>query len=192
MNILIARSSEEIDHAYSRLAVADAVGCDTETSSLNSKYGQVFSVQFSDGEFNVLVPLSEGVALGRLADLLADPAVTKIFHNAKFDIDFLGALGISVENLFDTMLAERVLTRGANQSASLAETLYRYFAVDLEKSHRTKFNRSWNGVWTDELVNYALSDVAHLTALMREQRAWMERLGLLDEYERQIAGLSLR
>ena len=164
MNILVARTSSEIDLAYERLSVADAVGCDTETSALNSKYGKLFSVQFSDGEFNVLVPLSEGVALGRLRDLLADPSIVKIFHNAKFDIEFLGAVGIAIENVFDTMLAEKVLTRGANQSASLAETLYRYFAVDLEKSHRSKFNKTWNGVWTDELVDYALSDVAHLPA----------------------------
>ena len=189
VNVLIARSSQDTDLAYSRLSLSEAVGCDTETSSLNSRYGKLFSVQFSDGEFNVLVPLSEGVGLGRLNDLLADPAVIKIFHNAKFDIDFLGAVGITIANVFDTMLAERVLTRGANQSASLAETLYRYFAVDLEKSHRAKFNKSWDGVWTDELVDYALSDVTHLPALMREQQSWMDRLGLSDEYADQIGRL---
>ena len=189
VNILVARTIEEIHLAYSRLSASEAVGCDTETSSLNSRYGKLFSVQFSDGEFNVLVPLSEGVGLGRLKDLLADPGVIKIFHNAKFDIDFLGAAGITIANVFDTMLAERVLTRGANQSASLAETLYRYFAVDLEKSHRAKFNKSWDGVWTDELVDYALSDVTHLPALMREQQSWMDRLGLSDEYADQIGRL---
>lgn len=182
MNVLVARTAEEIDLAFSRLSIAAAVGCDTETSSLNSKYGKLFSIQFSDGEFNVLIPVSEGVQLGKLATLLADASITKIFHNAKFDLDFLNAVGIGVENVFDTMLAERVLTRGANQSASLAETLYRYFAVDLEKSHRSKFNRRWDGIWTDELVEYALSDVVHLPNLMREQRAWMEKLGLSAEY----------
>lgn len=189
VNVLVARTAEDIDLAYARLSTAAAIGCDTETSSLNSRYGKLFSVQFSDGEFNVLVPLSEGVALGRLRDLLADPVVIKIFHNAKFDIEFLGSAGVAIENVFDTMLAERVLTRGANQSASLAETLYRYFAVDLEKSHRSKFNKSWDGVWTDELVNYALSDVAHLPALMRKQRSWMDQLGLSGEYAEQIRRL---
>ena len=84
------------------------------------------------------------------------------------------------------MVAEKVLTRGANQSASLAETLYRYFAVDLEKSHRAKFTKNWNGVWTDELVDYALSDVIHLPMLMREQLSWMEKLGLRTEFELQM------
>jgi DNA polymerase-1 len=186
VNILVARTAEEIDLAYSRLSAADVLGCDTETSSLNPKYGKIFSIQFSDGEFNVLVPLSEGVKLGKLIDVLADASITKIFHNAKFDLEFLTADGIAVNGLFDTMLAERVLTRGANQSASLAETLYRYFAVDLEKSHRSKFNRTWDGIWTSELVDYALSDVIHLPLLMREQMAWLEKLGLSEEYEQQI------
>ncbi len=186
MNILVARAPEEIDLAYTRLSRAAVLGCDTETSSLNPKYGKIFSIQFSDGEFNALIPLSEGVQLGRLSEILADTAILKIFHNAKFDLDFLAAAGINVNNVFDTMLAERVLTRGANQSASLAETLYRYFAVDLEKSHRSKFNRNWDGVWTEELVDYALSDVAHLPTLMHEQKSWLEKLGLVEEFERQM------
>lgn len=186
MNVLVARTTEEIDGAYSRLTEAGVIGCDTETSSLNSKYGKLFSIQFSDGDFNVLVPLSEGVRLGRLSEILADPSIIKVFHNARFDLEFLTAEGVTVENVFDTMLAEKVLTRGANQSASLAETLYRYFAVDLEKSHRTKFNKSWNGIWTEELVEYALSDVVHLPALMRKQTAWMERLGLTSAFEEQM------
>ena len=187
MNILVARTSEQIDLAFARLNEARVLGCDTETSSLNPRYGKLLSVQFSDGDFGVLVPISEGVGLGKLGDLLADVSITKVFHNSKFDLEFLSAAQIPVGNVFDTMIAERVLTRGANQSASLAETLYRYFAVDLEKSHRSKFNRSWDGVWTDELVDYALSDVIHLPALMQEQKLWMERLGLSREYDDQMS-----
>jgi ribonuclease D len=187
VDVIIARSLENIEFAYSRLTNAPALGCDTETSGLNARYGKVFSVQFSDGEFSVLVPLSEGVPMGRLAQILADPSIVKIFHNAKFDLDFLSAAGLSVKNVFDTMIAEKVLTKGANQSASLAETLYRYFAVDLEKSLRAKFNRKWDGVWTEELVDYALSDVVHLPRLMGEQRNWMGKLGMLEEFELQMA-----
>ena len=189
MNVLIARTSDDIDLAFARLCESAALGCDTETSSLNPKFGKLFSLQFSDGDFNVLVPLSEGVRLGKLTAILSDPGIIKIFHNARFDLDFLNAVGVNVDNVFDTMVAERVLTRGANQSASLAETLYRYFAVDLEKSHRSKFNRSWDGIWTEELVDYALSDVTHLPQLMNEQNAWLERLGLSDEFSRQMERL---
>jgi len=186
VDILVARTPDEISFAFERLSSAARLGCDTETSGFNSRVGKLFSIQFSDGKFNVLVPLSEGVALGRLADILADASIVKIFHNAKFDLQFLTDRSVDVNNIFDTMIAEKVLTRGAGQSASLAETLYRYFAVDLDKSQRAKFNRRWDGVWTDELVDYALSDVIHLPRLMDEQNAWLESLGLGDEFKRQI------
>ncbi|MEQ1606299.1 MAG: hypothetical protein ABL999_15670 [Pyrinomonadaceae bacterium] len=187
MDILVARTADETRTAYERLSGASVLGCDTETSGLGARTGRLFSVQFSDGKFNVLVPVSEGVDLGLFAEILTDPAIVKIFHNAKFDLDFLRENGYSVENVYDTMIAEKVLTRGANQSASLAETLYRYFAVDLDKSQRAKFNRSWDGVWTDELVDYALSDVVHLPQLRAEQMAWIEKLGLQDTFAAQMA-----
>ncbi|HLA96280.1 MAG TPA: ribonuclease D [Pyrinomonadaceae bacterium] len=189
MDIFIARTTEEIEQACARLSRAGVLGCDTETSGLSAKYGKLFSIQFSDGEFNVLVPLSEGVGMGAFADILNDAAIIKIFHNARFDLDFLRESGFGVQNIFDTMIAERVLTRGANQSASLAETLYRYFAIDLDKSQRAKFNRKWGGLWTDELVDYALSDVVHLPLLMKEQNAWLEKLGLQESYSVQIEKL---
>jgi DNA polymerase-1 len=186
VDILVARTENEIAVAFERLSTADHLGCDTETSGLSARSGKLYSVQFSDGEFNVLVPVSEGVPLGRLAEILTNNAIRKIFHNARFDLEFLRENGYDVENFYDTMIAEKVLTRGANQSASLAETLYRYFAIDLDKSQRAKFSRQWNGIWTDELVDYALSDVIHLPRLMAEQTAWIEKLGLAGELEIQL------
>ncbi|HEV7699838.1 MAG TPA: ribonuclease D [Pyrinomonadaceae bacterium] len=190
MNVLVARTTAELDLAFERLASAPALGCDTETSGFNSRVGRLFSIQFSDGEFNVLVPVSEGIELGPLAAILADASIIKIFHNAKFDLEFLIDAGLAVNSIFDTMIAEKVLTSGAQQSASLAETLYRYFAVDLDKSQRAKFNRRWDGIWTDELVDYALSDVVHLPRLMTEQMAWMERLGMTGEVDEQMRKVS--
>ena len=186
VKVLVARSQLAIETAYEKLSEAAVLGCDTETSSLSARHGKLFSVQFSDGDFNVLVPLSENVPMGKLAALLENPNIVKIFHNAKFDLEFLREKGYAVENIFCTMIAEKVLTKGAGQSASLAETLYRYFAVDLDKSQREKFNKNWNGIWTKELVEYALSDVVHLPKLMSEQKIWLERLGLTGDFERQM------
>ena len=186
MNVLVARTAAEIRHAYETLSTASSLGCDTETSGFTSRSGRLYSIQFSDGDFNVLVPISEGVEIGPLGDILCDARITKIFHNAKFDIEFLSSAGCTVDNVFDTMIAEKVLTRGAKQSSSLAETLYRYFAVDLDKAQRAKFTRGWDGIWTDELVDYALSDVVHLPMLMNEQVAWLAKLGLNEEFDLQL------
>ncbi len=186
MNIQVARTAHDIETAFAKLATSTEIGCDTETSGLSARTGRIFSVQFSDGDYNALVPLSEGVGLGRLAEILENPNIIKIFHNARFDLDFLREYGFLVRNVFDTMIAEKILTRGAGQSASLAETLYRYFAVDLDKSQRQIFTRKWNGIWTNELVHYALSDVVHLPELKRRQELWLERLGLTEKFLKQM------
>ncbi len=186
MKVLVARSQLAIEAAYETLSKAEVLGCDTETSSLSARHGKLFSVQFSDGDFNVLVPLSENAPMGALAKLLENPDITKIFHNAKFDLEFLRENSLPVENFYCTMIAEKVLTKGAGQSVSLAETLYRYFAVDLDKSQRAKFNKRWDGVWTKELVDYALSDVVYLPRLMAEQKLWLAKLRMADEFERQM------
>jgi ribonuclease D len=192
MEILVARSSAEIDAAFERLSKAVDLGCDTETGGLRAKRGRLLSVQFSDGNFSVLVPASEGVPLGKLAQILENPNIVKIFHNARFDLEFLRENGYETINVFDTMIAERILTRGADQSSSLAETLYRYFAVNLNKSLRAKFtDKNWNGVWTDELVNYALSDTVYLPKLKQRQIEWLKRLNLTDKYLQNLTKLNI-
>ncbi len=186
MERLLARSAQEIESAFARFSTSAAIGCDTETSGLSARRNKLFSVQFSDGDFSVLVPISEGIALGKLAEILENPNIIKIFHNSKFDLEFLRENGYDVRNIFDTMIAEKTLTRGADQSASLAETLYRYFALDLDKTQRTKFTKNWNGIWTDELLNYALSDVIYLPKLKRLQEDWLVKLNLREKYETQL------
>ncbi len=186
MKILVARSTRDIDSAFEILKKAKYIGCDTETSSLSAQRGRLFSIQFSDGDLNVLIPLSENVSPGKLEEILLDQNIVKIFHNARFDLEFLRENGFDVKNVFCTMIAEKMLTKGANQSVSLAETLYRYFAIDLDKSQRAKFNKNWDGIWTEELVRYALSDVVFLPKLHEEQVNWLEKLGLTDELQGQM------
>lgn len=189
---LVARTNEEIEHAYSVLSRSANLGCDTETTGLNWRTSRLLSVQFSNGKFSVLVPFSEGIKLGVLSSLLENEAHTKIIHNAKFDLQFLSLAGYNTRNIFDSMIAERLITRGANQSSSLAETLYRYFAVDLDKTQRNVFSsKTWNGRWTNELVAYALSDVVHLPLLKEEQETWLERLGLMREFRMRMSKLLL-
>ena len=64
VKILVARRPDELQTAYENLSASAVLGCDTETSSLSARGGRLLSVQFSDGDFNVLVPIREGVAFG--------------------------------------------------------------------------------------------------------------------------------
>jgi ribonuclease D len=186
MKRIVVRNQNEAEGAFDDLKGSAVIGCDTETSSLNSKSGRLYSIQFSNGEVEVLIPISEGVKLHRLADVLEDASIVKVFHNARFDLGFLDAYSLPTRNVFCTMTAEKILTKGANQSVSLAETVYRYFGIDLDKTKRQVFTGNWDGIWTEDLVDYALSDVAFLPRLMKEQTEWMNRLGLVGDYEQAV------
>ena len=187
---LIARSLDDLAYAYQVLSGSVDLGCDTETSGFSSERNHLLSVQLSNGSLSVLVPVSEGVSLGPLAQLLASPDHLKIFHNANFDLRFLCEAGYTVRRIFDSMIAEKLITAGADQSSSLAETLYRYFAVDLDKSHQKTFaDGNWNGRWSPELVTYALGDVVYLPGLKQQQEPWLERLGLAKEFAVRMAKL---
>ena len=187
---LVARSADELAYAYQVLSRSTELGCDTETAGFSSRQCKLLSAQVSNGSFSVLVPVCEGVGLGPLAVLLVDPQYLKIFHNAKFDLSFLHEAGYPVRRIFDSMIAEKLITRGADQSASLSDTIYRYFGVDLDKSHRKIFSsKRWDGRWHAELVAYALNDVVYLPELKQQQEPWLERLGLLREFNSKIAKL---
>ncbi len=59
-------------------------------------------------------PLPKAEIIERLRLLLEDPAVLKIGHNIKFDLQVLAACGLSVAPIDDTMLLSYVLESGAH------------------------------------------------------------------------------
>ena len=84
-----------------------AVAVDTETMGLNPQRDRLCLVQLSGGDGNSqIVRLKKGQYEARnLKALLADPAVTKIFHYARFDIAaikrFLGVVPTRFRKLTD-------------------------------------------------------------------------------------------
>jgi DNA polymerase I len=188
---LVVKSSSDVEHAYKELSGSRYLGCDTETSGFSSRTNKLISVQLSNGSFSVVVPINQGIKLGILANLLKDPRYIKVIHNAKFDLQFLYRAGYQVNNVFDSMIAEKLLTKGADQSSSLEETIYRYFGVSLDKCLRQTFaDKNWDGIWTPELVTYALCDVVYLPQLGIEQSEWLKKLRLIDEFTRKMAKLT--
>ena len=182
----MARSKKDLERAYRILSKSDDIGVDTETTGLDPNYlteyeddteegkreqvpTEVLSVQFSDGETSVLVPVNEGIKLGPLAKILKDEKYLKIFHNAKFDYKFLAEAGYEVNNIYDTMLGEQLLTAGLGFPCDLGSLARRYLNIKLNKAARTTFYDGTFTEWTDELVDYATDDVWILPEIMKLQ-----------------------
>ena len=136
------------------------IGVDTESDSLYSYFEKVCLIQFSTSKADYLVdPLCVDVA--GLAPLFADRAVQKIFHAAEYDLLSLKRdYGFAFANLYDTMLAARIL---GWTGYGLATLLKEHFAVELDK----RFQRyNWGRrPLSKEALNYAHLDTHYLIAL---------------------------
>lgn len=159
------------------LAFGSVVAVDTETMGLNPHRDRLCLVQLSAGDGNAhLVQIPRGPANApRLAALLADPKVLKLFHFGRFDIATLEhALGIRCEPVYCTKIAAR-LVRTFTDRWGLKDLCKELLGIDLSKQQQTS---DWGAdTLSEEQMAYAASDVLHLHALRARLDALLEREG---------------
>jgi len=167
------------------LNFGSSVAIDTETMGLDPRRDRLCLVQLSagDGTAHCVQILPERLG-GRGADcpnlkrLLADPAVLKIFHFARFDVAALyNALGVVVAPVVCTKIASK-LVRTYTDRHGLKDLCRDLLGVDLSKQQQSS---DWGQAeLTPEQLTYAASDVLHLHALWARLKALLEREGRLD------------
>jgi ribonuclease D len=159
------------------LSFGSSVAIDTETMGLNPHRDRLCLVQLSAGDGNAhLVQMPRGpLKAPRLAALLADPKVLKLFHFGRFDIAMLEhGLGARCEPVYCTKIAAR-LTRTFTDRFGLKDLCKELLGVDLSKQQQTS---DWGAdILSDEQLAYAASDVLHLHALKAKLDALLEREG---------------
>ncbi len=159
------------------LSFGASVAVDTETMGLNPHRDRLCLVQLSAGDGDAhLVQIPRGpVQAPRLAALLSDPAVLKLFHFGRFDIAVLEhTLGIRCEPVYCTKIAAK-LVRTFTDRWGLKDLCKELLGVDLSKQQQTS---DWGADrLSDEQLAYAASDVLHLHALKARLDALLEREG---------------
>ena len=159
------------------LSLGSVVAIDTETMGLNPHRDRLCLVQLSSGDGNThLVQIPKGaVKAPRLAALLADPKVLKLFHFGRFDIAVLEhALGVRCEPVYCTKIAAK-LTRTFTDRWGLKDLCKELLGIDLSKQQQTS---DWGAdKLSDEQLAYAAADVLHLHALKARLDALLAREG---------------
>lgn len=142
-----------------------SVAIDTETLGLNPHRDRLCVVQLSPGDGTAdVVQIAQGQREApNLVKLLTDPAVTKIFHFARFDVAVLGhAFGITVNPVYCTKIASR-LTRTYTDRHGLKDLVKELLDVDLSKQQQSS---DWAAEkLTEAQLAYAASDVLYLHGL---------------------------
>ncbi|MFK7793202.1 MAG: ribonuclease D [Devosiaceae bacterium] len=158
------------------------VAIDTEAMGLNPHRDRLCVVQLSPGDGTAdVVQIAKGqTSAPNLEALLSDPARTKIFHFARFDVALLfKSFGVMTTPVFCTKIASR-LTRTYTDQHGLKSISKELLGVDMSKQQQSS---DWGA---DELSQaqqaYAASDVLHLHALKAKLDMMLDR-----EERREIA-----
>jgi ribonuclease D len=155
----------------------NAVAIDTETMGLNPHRDRLCVVQLSPGDGSAdVVQIPKGhTDAPNLKALLANPAITKIFHFARFDVAVLyQTFGVMTGPIYCTKIASR-LTRTYTDRHGLKDLVREVLNVDLSKQQQPS---DWGSdSLTEPQLAYAASDVLHLHALRERLDAMLVREG---------------
>ena len=143
------------------------VAIDTETMGLHPQRDRLCVVQLSpgDGSADIVQIPQDATAAPNLVALLGNPAVTKIFHYARFDVAALRhRFGVVTGPLYCTKIASR-LVRTYTDRHGLKELARELLGVDLSKQQQSS---DWGSDKLSEAqLDYAASDVLYLHDLKR-------------------------
>lgn len=187
---ILVQDTAGLDELIHDLDGQSQIAVDTEADSFFSYREKVCLVQITVEDRDYLVdPLADGVDLGRLGDMFADPDRTKVFHDSEYDVLLLKRNhGFEFAGLFDTRVAAATL---GSTSPGLASVLEEHFGVVLDKSQQRS---DWaQRPLSPKQVAYARLDTHFLLPLMAEQRRELEerdRLVIVESECRRLEALS--
>src|SRR6476620_3466707 len=152
------------------------IAVDTEGASFHRFIDRIYLLQLSTRERSAIIdPLPIGMPKA-LGDILQDPDVEVVFHDADYDLRLLHQdYGWHVNNIFDTRIAAQLL---GIKSFGLAALLDQFFGVKLDKKHQ---RADWSlRPLTPGMLEYAAQDTRHLLDLRDELRSRLEKLARLE------------
>jgi len=168
-----------LSDAISYLKEQPVLGLDTETTGLNFLDNELLLIQIGDQTHQFVID-PRGLDISSLNQILSNKNIVKVLHNAKFDVKFLKAAGFTVENIYDTMLVEKLLNNGKFQikgANKLNSLIKRYLKIDLDKTQQTSFI-GHRGDFSLSQLQYAADDVKYLLNLRARQDHFITKFNL--------------
>jgi ribonuclease D len=171
MNLI--KTQNELDSVVRELAKSEFVTVDTEFIRETTFWPELCLIQMAAPGVTALVdPLAAGIDLKPFFELMADEAVTKVFHAARQDIEIIFHLGGLIPHpVFDTQVAAMVC--GFGDSVSYDQLVQKITGVRLDKSSR--FTDWRHRPLSDKQLEYAVADVTHLIDVYNHLKAELER-----------------
>jgi ribonuclease D len=181
-------ATEDLDAVCRRLRQLDFVTVDTEFIRERTYWPELCVVQLGgENEVAIIDALAPGLDLTPLGDLLADQAVTKVFHAARQDIEiFVLKYGDVPRPMFDTQVAAMVA--GFGDQVGYEALVGSLTGGSIDKAHR--FSDWAVRPLSPEQIAYAAADVTYLRDIYRKLRARLDEDGRLAWVAEEMAVLT--
>ena len=169
----LVTAREHLEEVVAELRQEPRIAIDTESNGFYAYQEKVCLLQISSAREDYIVDPIAVSDLSALGELTADPHIEKIFHAGEYDVLCLKRdYGFSFANLFDTMIAGRLL--GAKE-LGLAAAIRIYFGVTLSK----KLQRADWGLrpLSEAHLKYAQLDTHYLLQLSDILKAQLREKG---------------
>lgn len=167
----IITERDELDALAETLVAEKLIAVDTESNGLHAFREQVCLIQFSTHQEDYLVDPLAIRDLSPLAAIFSNPEIEKIFHAAEYDLIVLQRdFEFHFANLFDTMIAARILGRKKVGLGGLLEDV-----LDIKLAKRfQKANWGKRPIPAD-MLDYARLDTHYLIELHRKLKAELKQ-----------------
>lgn len=160
----------------------DWIEYDSETEGLDPYTKALLCVQFGLGEDQIVVDTTT-IDVEYFRPVFENDKITLLGWNLTFDLKFLYHHRIIPTNVWDGMIAEKLLFLGYPaqfHSLSLQSAASEYLKMDLDKSIRGKIV---NTGLTEDVIVYAAHDVMYLTRIKELQTESLIKKDLLRAVE---------
>lgn len=149
---------------------------DIETTGLNPIDSRILLAQIAFPDVTYVI--NANLDLSPIMPFFSDNKWLKIIQNAKFDTKFLlHYYKTKTHNIFDTMLAEKLITSGEN--VGLASLAQKYLNVTLDKNVRDSFiEMNAIEMFSQEQLRYASKDAEVLFGIKEKQEADIAAFGI--------------
>ncbi len=183
----IVDTPEKLDACVKALTSAKQIAFDTETTSTDAMQANLVGISLAVSEnegYYIPVGHSQGKQLplktvvSALQAPLANPGISKIAHNAKFDLIMLNRFGFDVKPItFDTMIAEWVINPDSRNLGlkNLAWVRLAYEMTHIESLIGTgKSQISMQAVPIPKAAPYAVADAVITLRLVNQLEAGLK------------------
>jgi ribonuclease D len=181
-------TTDELATACAVLRRNPFVTVDTEFLREQTFWSRLCLIQMAGPGMEFLVdPIAPGISLKPFYELMGDPAVEKVFHAGRQDVEIVFVqAGIIPAPLFDTQIAAMVC--GFGDSISYVNLVKRITGADLDKSSRfTDWSRRPLSV---PQLTYALGDVTHLRDVYHHLKGELQKSGRTEWLAEEMAELT--